>query len=63
MILKQTGKVMSGSIVVRLVPKKRQKSRSKIMFIVFFDIRGDVHHKYVPEDKSVNAKFYIEVLM
>ena len=32
------------------------------MLIVFFNIRRIVHHEYVPEDKSVNAKFYVEVL-
>ena len=43
--------------------QKALKSRSKIkMLIVFFNIRRVVHHEYVPEDKSVNAKFYVEVL-
>ena len=32
-------------------PKKRRQSRSKfkVMLIVFFDIRGLVHHDFVPE--------------
>ena len=44
--------------------KKAHKSCSKIKttFIVFFDICGVVHHEYVPEGKSSNAKFYVEVL-
>ena len=32
------------------------------MLKVFFNIRGIVHHEYVPEGKSVNAKFYVEIL-
>ena len=32
------------------------------MLIVFFDIRGVVHHEYVPAGQTVNAKFYVEVL-
>jgi [histone H3]-lysine36 N-dimethyltransferase SETMAR len=32
------------------------------MLIVFFDIRGVVHHEYVPAGQTVKAKFYVEVL-
>jgi hypothetical protein len=33
------------------------------MLIGFFpDIRGVVHHEYVPAGQTVNVKFYIEVL-
>jgi hypothetical protein len=44
--------------------KKARKSRSKIktMLIVLFDIRGVVHHEYVPAGQTVNAKLYVEVL-
>ena len=28
----------------------------------FFNIRGVVHHEYVPASETVNAKFYVEVL-
>jgi histone-lysine N-methyltransferase SETMAR len=44
--------------------KKARKSRSKIktMLIIFFDIRGVVHHEYVPAAQTVHAKFYVEVL-
>jgi len=28
----------------------------------FFDIHQVVHHEYVPEGESVNAKFYVEIL-
>ena len=44
--------------------KKVRKSCSKIktMLIVFFDIRGVVHHEYVPPGQTVNAIFHVEVL-
>jgi hypothetical protein len=44
--------------------KKVCKSRSKIktMLIVFFYIRGVVHHEYVPAGQTINAEFYVEVL-
>lgn len=34
----------------------------KTMLIVFFDIRGLIHHDFVPCGTTVNAKFYVEVL-
>jgi len=37
-----------------------QKSRPCSSF--FSDIRGVVHHEYVPAGQTVNAKFYVEVL-
>jgi len=45
-------------------PKKARQSRSatKNMLIMFFDIRGNVHHEFVPEGQTVNAKFYCNVL-
>jgi hypothetical protein len=44
--------------------KKVRKSRSKIktMLIFFSDIRGVVHHEYVPAGQTINAEFYFEVL-
>jgi transposase len=64
MTLKQKGRVKSGSTLVRLAPNKARKSRSKIktMLIIFFDIRGVVHHEYILASQTVNAKFYVEVL-
>ncbi len=32
------------------------------MVIVFFDIRGVVHHKYVSWCQTVNMEYYVEVL-
>jgi hypothetical protein len=44
--------------------KKARMSRSstKIMLIVFSDIRGIVHCEFVPQGQTVNTKFYYEVL-
>jgi histone-lysine N-methyltransferase SETMAR len=38
------------------------RSSMKTMLIVFFDIRGIVHRKFVPQGHTVNKKFYCEVL-
>lgn len=45
-------------------PKKARMSKSKVktMLIAFFDIRGLVHHEFVPAGTTVNAAFYVEVL-
>ncbi|UYV73896.1 hypothetical protein LAZ67_11001326 [Cordylochernes scorpioides] len=45
-------------------PKKARmsKSRIKTMIIVFFDIRGIAHCKFVPQGQTVNSAFYLEVL-
>jgi transposase len=45
-------------------PKKARQSRSttKNMLVAFFDIRGIVHHTFVPEGQTVNAEFYCNVL-
>ena len=45
-------------------PKKACQVRSKIkvLLTVFFDARGVVHHKHLPEGSTVNQTYYIEVL-
>jgi len=45
-------------------PKKARQSRSttKSMLIMFFDIRGIVHHEFAPEGHTVNAEFFFSVL-
>ena len=45
-------------------PKKARQSRSatKSMLIVFFDIRGIVHHEFVPNGQTMNAEFYCNIL-
>ena len=45
-------------------PKKARMSKSKIksLLIAFYDSKGLVHHEFVPQGQTVNAKFYLEVL-
>ncbi len=33
-----------------------------MILILFFDSKGVIHHKYVPESQIVNATFYVQVL-
>jgi len=35
---------------------------TKSMLIVFFDIRGIVHHEFAPQGQTMNAGFYRNVL-
>jgi hypothetical protein len=43
--------------------KKARQSRSVTKStLVFFDIRGIVHHEFVPEGQTMNAEFYCNVL-
>ncbi|XKL64927.1 hypothetical protein PGB90_005013 [Kerria lacca] len=45
-------------------PKKARMSKSKVksLLIAFFDIKGVVHHEYVPAGQTINVVFYIQVL-
>jgi len=45
-------------------PKKARQSCSmtKSMLIVFFDIRGIVHHEFAPQGQTMNTGFYCSVL-
>jgi len=44
-------------------PKKARQSRSTTKsMLVFFDIRGIVHHEFVPEGQTVNTEFCCSVL-
>ena len=45
-------------------PKKAQMSQSKIMvmWVVFFDWKGTVHHEFVPCGQMINKQLYQEVL-
>jgi len=45
-------------------PKKARMSRSKIkvLFAVFFDWKGVVHHEFVPRGQMVNKQLYQDVL-
>jgi histone-lysine N-methyltransferase SETMAR len=47
-----------------ILEKARQSpSTTKNMLIVFFDIRGIVHHEFIPEGQTVNAEFYCNVFL
>lgn len=37
-------------------------SKIKTTLIVFFDIKGQVYHDFVPHSTTVNAKFYVQLL-
>lgn len=39
-----------------------QKSCIKATLITFFDSRGIIHKKFVPEGRTVNSKYYLEIL-
>ncbi len=39
-----------------------QDSRVTTMLILFFDSKRVIHPEHVPEDQTVNATFYIQVL-
>jgi len=45
-------------------PKKARmrKSKVKTMLIVFFDAKGVVHKEFVPQEQTINATYYVEVL-
>ncbi len=46
----------------RLNKLKFQKPKIKTTLILFFDSRGVVHQKFVPERHTVNVSFYCNVL-
>ena len=45
-------------------PKKARQVRSnvKVLLTVFFDCRGMVHHKFLPRGKTINEKYYLQVM-
>lgn len=59
---KKTEFMESPTAVSRRLKKAHMsKSRIKTMLILFFDIRGIVHHEFLPTNTTVNAAFYLEV--
>ena len=46
----------------RPIKARQSKSLVKAMLITFFDSRGLIHHKFVPQGQTVNQHFYQEVL-
>ena len=38
------------------------QSEIKVLLVVFFDWKGNVHHEFVPRGQMVNKQLYQEVL-
>ncbi|UYV65031.1 hypothetical protein LAZ67_3002872 [Cordylochernes scorpioides] len=45
-------------------PKKARQVRSnvKVLLTVFFDCRGVVHHEFLPQGRTVNNEYYLQVM-
>ncbi|UYV82243.1 PlexA [Cordylochernes scorpioides] len=45
-------------------PKKALQVRSnvKVLLTVFFDCRGVVHHEFLPQGRTVNKEYYLQVM-
>ncbi|UYV70168.1 hypothetical protein LAZ67_7002057 [Cordylochernes scorpioides] len=45
-------------------PKKARQVRSnvKVFLTVFFDCRGVVHHEFLPQGRTVNKEYYLQVM-
>ncbi|UYV83323.1 hypothetical protein LAZ67_23000513 [Cordylochernes scorpioides] len=45
-------------------PKKARQIRSnvKVLLTVFFDCRGVVHHEFLPQGRTVNKEYYLQVM-
>ncbi|UYV79395.1 hypothetical protein LAZ67_17002463 [Cordylochernes scorpioides] len=45
-------------------PKKARQVRSnvKVLLTVFFDCRGVVHHEFLPQSRTVNKEYYLQVM-
>jgi hypothetical protein len=41
---------------------RMQKLLVKTMLTAFFDAKGIIHHEFVPEEQTVNGKYYKEVI-
>ena len=61
-----TTKLQSTACVGETSPRPKklwfQKSRVKIMFVVFFDWQGVIHKEFVPEGQTINAVYYKGVM-
>ncbi|UYV64377.1 SARM1 [Cordylochernes scorpioides] len=45
-------------------PKKARQVRSnvEVLLTVFFDCRGVVHHEFLPQGRTVNTEYYLQVM-
>jgi hypothetical protein len=41
---------------------RMSKSQVKVMMIIFFNIKDIIKIEWVPENQTVNQKFYLEVM-
>ena len=60
---KPSARDVSGSLTSPRPKKARQsKSKVKVMFITFFDVRGIVHGEFLPQGQTINQQVYKEIL-
>ena len=38
------------------------RSNAKVLLTVFFDCNGMVHHEFLPQGRTVNKEYYLEVM-
>ena len=41
---------------------RKVRSNVKVSLTVFFDCNGVVHHEFLPQGRTVNKKYYLEVI-
>ena len=58
-------KVQSSQWVSKKSPRPKKarqvSSHFKVMLTVFFDSEGFVHYKFLPQGRTVNKEYYLEV--
>jgi hypothetical protein len=58
----ETKRQKSGSMVVCLATKKHKSFKNEDHAPFFFNVRGVVHHEFVPQGQTVSDAFYVKVL-
>ena len=56
MILKPNSKIP------RLKKAHQVRSNMKVLFTVFFDCNGVMHHKFLPQGREVSKEYHLEVM-
>jgi hypothetical protein len=62
MIQKQSNNCHSGTAHNHQEQKKVQQVPTKSMVIVFFYVKGIIHHEFVPPNTMFNSDFYCDLL-
>ena len=44
------------------VQKSQGRKNVKVLLIVFFDCNGIVHHEFLPQGRTVNKEYYLEII-